>query len=117
MADFPPADDEVRYRVLTTAQVMEQYRLVSLLAATLVPAFVALDWFTQRPHFGKLVLIRLVTSVILLLAYWGSRRNIYFARSPYVSGVLVTAVTSAGVAAMCLELGGSTSSYYAGVNL
>jgi signal transduction histidine kinase len=60
--------------------------------------------------------IRVVTTAVCLACFFGARR-IVAALSPFVAGILLLALASGSVTALCLVLDGYKSPYYAGVLL
>jgi signal transduction histidine kinase len=108
---------ETRYRARVETEVLEAYRTATLLGVVLFPAFSLLDYITQRASFVPLSAIRYGTTVVFIALYVGASHGVRPARSPFVSGLLVLALASLSITALCLVLEGYRSPYYAGINL
>jgi sigma-B regulation protein RsbU (phosphoserine phosphatase) len=92
-------------------------KVLATLAYTLVPTFFLLDYFTMPkellPKFG---IYRLVSTLIVLIQYF-IIRNTSPSNSSYYHGYFVSINVGGIIALMTVDLGGFTSSYYAGLNL
>lgn len=110
---------------LSTEQLFHQYIdeisrkacvTLTTLAVILFPAFSLLDYVAQRPHFETLTVIRFSTVFILFILMLLLRRG-YLLRRPFITGTCLLMLSSLSITSMCFILGGSSSPYYAGVNL
>lgn len=91
-------------------------QVLAILAFSLFPLFSILDYVTQREHFGILSLIRFSTTFIFLGVHFAFQKGHWLSR-PVVTTNILLALASLSITLMCMVLGGSTSPYYAGVNL
>ncbi|MDB5036962.1 MAG: Two-component system sensor histidine kinase/response regulator, hybrid [Bacteriovoracaceae bacterium] len=92
------------------------YRWSCLLGAFLFFAGGFLDWFTSRPVFISLSLIRLFISIVCIGMYFTSKTQ--SARNhPYGYTLVFALLASLSITAMCLIQTGYQSPYYAGVCL
>lgn len=87
-----------------------------MLAATLMPAGVALDLITVPQKAGEFLLIRVAASVLALAALSASYLPV-LSRRPVPLGAVAVIICALGVEAMILRLDAGHTPYYAGLNL
>ncbi|MCE9499164.1 MAG: PP2C family protein-serine/threonine phosphatase [Leptospira sp.] len=97
--------------------VREWTQVLTLLAATLIPFFLLLDYFTQPPELHiRFSIYRGATTVLVLLEYLLIRFTIPNRYYP-LHGYTISALISLMIVLMTVDLGGFNSSYYAGLML
>jgi signal transduction histidine kinase len=91
-------------------------RLACVLVAVLMPAGVALDWFTHPAHVHDFLLLRFASSAVsllfLVLTYAPAAR-----RFAFLIGAAPAITCAAFIEVMVQSLEGYASPYYAGLNL
>jgi len=92
-------------------------RTLTALAFTLVPIFFILDYFTMpKELLARFGVYRLASTLIVLIQYLIVRQTSP-SRLSYVHGYLVSINVGGIISLMTVDLGGFSSSYYAGLNL
>lgn len=98
------------------AEARSGIRILAVLAFCLFPVFTVLDYFTQHENYGVLSLIRFATTLFFFVMHLLFRKN-FALKNPILTSNCLLAVASFSITLMCMSLTGSTSPYYAGVNL
>lgn len=86
-----------------------------LVAATLYPAFLSLDYLTHSEKLPGMALNRIITGMFFLLfRCYAARRN-HVLRFPFRTFLFLFYLGAASLVSLCVYLGGYTSNYYAGL--
>ena len=92
-------------------------KTLTALAFTLVPIFFILDYFTMpKELLARFGVYRLASTLIVLIQYLIVRQTSP-SKLSYIHGYLVSINVGGIISLMTVDLGGFTSSYYAGLNL
>ena len=99
------------------AIVHDWLHVLTMLGFTLVPVFLVLDYFMMpRDLMSQFAVYRGVSTALVLIQYLIVRKSGPGPLS-YIHGYLVTINVAGIIALMTVDLGGFSSSYYAGLNL
>jgi sigma-B regulation protein RsbU (phosphoserine phosphatase) len=108
---------EGRFRAYHDALIHQWVGSVAMLGGALVPLFVVLDWFMiPRELFREFVSNRAIVTGVIALQFLVIRAT-RPTRFSFLHTYFTTIVVGAGISWMTVELGGFSSSYYAGLNL
>lgn len=106
-----------RFEEYRDALTHDWLKTLTALGFTLVPLFLILDYFTQPPQLlSRFVLYRgLATALMLVQSFWVRRTPA--SKYSVIHGYVFSAVATAMIVQMTVDLGGFDSPYYAGLNL
>jgi len=115
--DEPFQYEAADFNVYLNNIIHQWLKTLAALGFTLVPLFFILDYFTMPDallqRFG---IYRLTSTLIVIAQYFYIRHNKPGPWS-YIHGYLITLNVGGTIALMTVDLGGFSSSYYAGLNL
>ncbi|EMJ96016.1 ATP-binding protein [Leptospira alstonii] len=115
--DFNAVDDVENFRTYLADIRHSWLKTLCILGFTLIPLFIALDYFMiPADRFKNFVFYRTIATILILIQYLILRLT---KPSGYASlhGYFFSIVVGLMISLMTLELGGFDSSYYAGLNL
>lgn len=90
--------------------------VIFLMAAGMVPIFGLADYLLFPDHFNSFMASRFIVAVFCLLFYWINTHRELGQRSMYL-GIAACYMVALAIIKMIVDLGGYTTSYYAGLNL
>ena len=96
--------------------LQERLSAILMIAIVLVPLFGGLDYIIAPEFFGQFMLYRLITISLCVISLLLNKSKLGSKLVHFQATFFVVNVTTM-ITAMCLALGGESSSYYAGINL
>lgn len=105
-----------RYLKTISTHMRESSLTLCQLAGLLFPLYSFVDYYTLNDFFTELTIIRSITWVLFVLAYFLIKKG-KFKNWPVLTVLTLLSLASLSITVMCMVTGGLASNYYAGINL